>query len=325
MIINDRAYGKIEITDPLIIELINSAPIQRLKGINQSTATVFLEPRRNVTRFEHSIGVWYLLKHYGAGREEQVAGLLHDTPHTVFSHVIDFVFPNANNTFHEKYAEKVILSSDIPAILKKYGLKVENILNKDNFRLLEADLPDLSADRIDYFLRDTRSDQLFPDSLVKEFLSGIFVRDSKFYFKDLGLASLYAILFLNAGRLLWLNPNTHGSYFLLAKALKRAMNLKYINEDDLFKTDNVVIDILKNIDDMEVKKNMDRLNPKTKFIYVDKQEAEFTGPNKPRVVDPLVDVGGKLIRVSVLTPRLKELFDHYKKTYQVISVSQIKA
>lgn len=31
MTITDRIYGKVEIIDPLIIELINSAPIQRLK------------------------------------------------------------------------------------------------------------------------------------------------------------------------------------------------------------------------------------------------------------------------------------------------------
>jgi hypothetical protein len=324
MIINDRAYGKIEITDPLIIDLLNTAPMQRLKGINQSSASAFLEPQRNVTRFEHSVGVWYLLKRYGAGKEEQVAGLLHDTPHTVFSHVIDVVFPNVNHNYHEKFADKIILSSDIPQILGKYGLKVENILDKENFPLLEADLPDLSADRIDYFLRDTRWDQLFPDSMVVQFLDGIFVREAKFYFKDKSLASLYAILFINAGRLQWLDPNSHGSYILLAEAVKRALKLKYLTENDLFKTDKEVIGILIKSKDAEIKKYLDRLNPKTKFIYVDAAMAEFTGPNKPRVVDPLVDVDGKLIRISVLIPRLKELFDHFKKTYQIISVSQVK-
>jgi len=321
--IKDRAYGNIEITDPLIIDLLNTAPMQRLKGINQTGGPVFLEPERNVTRFEHSIGVWYLLKIYGAGLEEQAAGLLHDTPHTVFSHVIDFVFPNSDHTFHEKFTEKVILSSDIPKILKKYHLRVEDILRKENYPLLDAELPDLSADRIDYFLRDTRVDPLFPDFLVSRFLDGIFVSQSKFYFKDRGLASLYAILFLNAGRLLWLDPNSHGSFYLLSEALKKAIKLEYLTEEDFFKTDAEIIKILRNIDDKEVKKFMNKLNPKTKFVYAQPPEAEFTGPNKPRIVDPLVDENGKMTRVSVLIPRLKELFDHYNKTYQILSVSSI--
>lgn len=155
MLIIDRVYGKIKITNPLIIELIKSSPMQRLKGINQSGGPVFLEPNRDITRYEHSIGVWYLLNKYGANLEEQVAGLLHDTPHTAFSHVIDFVFQSEDHTFHEKFMEKVILFSEIPTILKKYNINVGTILDKERFHLLDAELPDLSADRIDYFLRDT--------------------------------------------------------------------------------------------------------------------------------------------------------------------------
>ncbi len=318
----DRVYGKIEVDNLLIAELIDSSPMQRLKRINQSGGPVYLEPRRDITRYEHSIGVWYLLKKYGASLEEQVAGLLHDTPHTAFSHVVDFVFPNEDHTFHEKFTKKVILSSEVPAILKKHGMKVENILDKKRFHLLDADLPDLSADRIDYFLRDTRPDQLFPDSLVKQFLNGINVWKSKFYFKDRSLASLYAILFLNAGRLLWLDPNSHGSFFLLATALKRAIEIGKLTEEDFFKTDSEVFEMLQKIDDKTVKKYVDKLTPQTRFIYAERKKAEFVGPNKPRIVDPWIKESGKLVRISFLVPRLTELFEHYKKTYKFLGVSE---
>lgn len=324
MVINDRVYGKIRIDNPLITELIVSSPMQRLKKINQSGGPVFLEPSRDVTRFEHSIGVWYLLKRYGASLKEQVAGLLHDTPHTAFSHVIDVVFPTADHTFHEKFTEKIIMSSEIPGILKKHKLKVEDILDKKSFHLLEAELPDLSADRVDYFLRDTRPDQISPNSLVKSFLNGIFVKDSVFYFKDQSLASLYAILFLNAGRILWLDPNSHGSFYLLAAALKRAMKIKKITLDDFFGTDSQLFKKLEKIDDKQVKKYVNRLKPSTRFVYAEESKAEFIGPNKPRVVDPLVETPKGLARISRIVPRLKELFDHYNKTYKVLSVSENK-
>ena len=179
MKITDRVHGIIEIDDPLIAELIESSPVQRLKKINQNGAQVYLDPTRNTNRFEHSVGVWHLLRKFGADRSEQVAGLLHDTPHTAFSHVIDFVFPNDEHNFHEKFTEKIILNSEVPEILKKHGLKVEDVLATENFHLLEADLPDLSADRIDYFLRDINKSQMFPNSLVGEFMNGIYVADSK--------------------------------------------------------------------------------------------------------------------------------------------------
>ena len=322
MIIKDRVYGKIKIDSPLIIELIASSPMQRLKNINQSGGPVFLEPLRDITRYEHSIGVWLILKKYGASIKEQVAGLLHDTPHTAFSHVIDVVFPTEDHTFHEKFTEKIIMNSEVPSILKKHKIKVEDILMKENFPFLEADLPDLSADRIDYFLRDTRPDQIFPNSLVKEFLDGLFVKNSVFYFKDRSLASLYAILFLNAGRLLWLDPNSHGSFYLLATALKRAMAIKKITLEDFFGTDNQVFAKLKKIDDKQVKECVKRLNPTTKFIYVEPNLAEFSGPNKPRIVDPLVETSKGLVRISEIVPRLNELFDHYKKTYKILHVSE---
>ena len=320
MVINDRVYGKIKIENPLIVELIASSPMQRLKHINQSGGPVFLEPSRDITRYEHSIGVWFILKKYGANLKEQVAGLLHDTPHTAFSHVIDVVFPTEDHTFHEKFTEKVIMNSEIPGILKKHKIKTEDILMKENFPLLEADLPDLSADRIDYFLRDTRPDQIFPNFLVKEFLDNLFVKNSVFYFKDSSLASLYAILFLNSGRLLWLDPNSHGSFYLLAAALKRAMEIGKITLEDFFGTDDQVLEKLKKIDDEMVKKYLNRLNPSTKFIYTESDKAEFSGPNKPRIVDPLVETPKGLVRISKIVPRLSEFFDHYKKTYKILHV-----
>ena len=281
-----------------------------------------MEPSRDITRFEHSIGVWFILKKFGAGLKEQVAGLLHDVPHTAFSHVIDVVFPTEDHTFHEKFTEKVILNSEVPDILKRHKIKVSDILTKENFLLLEADLPDLSADRIDYFLRDSRPDQIFPNSLVEEFLNGLFVKNSVFYFKNRSLASLYAILFLNAGRLLWLDPNSHGSFYLLATALKRAMEIKKITLEDFFGTDDQVFAKLKKIDDEQVKKYVNRLNPSTRFIYVEPSLAEFSGPNKPRIVDPLVETAAGMVRISKIVPRLNEFFDYYKKTYKILHVSE---
>lgn len=321
--IEDRVYGKIKITNKVIVELIRSTPMQRLKHINQTGAVAFIEPGRDITRFEHSIGVWYLLKKYGASMEEQIAGLLHDTPHTAFSHVADIVFPNPDNTFHEQFMEKVILNSEIPTILNKHGIDTKSILDKERFHLLDAELPNLSADRIDYFLRDTRPYLLFPQSLVKQFLAGIYEKNNIFYFKDRSLASLYAILFMNAGRLLWLDPNSHGSYYILAAALKRAFEIQAITMDDFFGTDQELFKKIKNFNDSIINESINRLTPQTQFSYTSLDMAEFSGANKPRIVDPLVEQNGKFVRISELVPHLKEMFEHYKQSYKYLSVKCI--
>lgn len=75
MKIIDKIYGEIEIDNQLIVDLINTAPFQRLKNISQDGATNFIQPVRNVTRYEHSIGVWYLAEKFHRSIEEQIACL----------------------------------------------------------------------------------------------------------------------------------------------------------------------------------------------------------------------------------------------------------
>ncbi len=97
----------------------------------------------------------FLLKKYDASLEEQIAGLLHDVPHTAFSHVVDFVFGTGKHQgYHERFMKQVIYDSEIPSILEEHGIDVEEVLDESNFKLLERGVPDLCADRIDYFLRD---------------------------------------------------------------------------------------------------------------------------------------------------------------------------
>ncbi|MBM3255849.1 MAG: HD domain-containing protein [Candidatus Moranbacteria bacterium] len=91
MIYTDRIYGKIKITEPIILELINCPSIQRLKGIDQAGYSKPWFSGIPRTRFEHSMGVFILLKKYNACLEEQIAGLIHDASHLTFSHAKDML------------------------------------------------------------------------------------------------------------------------------------------------------------------------------------------------------------------------------------------
>ncbi|MBI1961369.1 MAG: HD domain-containing protein, partial [Parcubacteria group bacterium] len=90
--VDDRVYGRWEVRDPLALSLIALPAFQRLYQVGQYGSYWFGLPNANTNRAEHSLGVYYLLKHFGASYEEQIAGLLHDISHTVFSHVIDYVY-----------------------------------------------------------------------------------------------------------------------------------------------------------------------------------------------------------------------------------------
>lgn len=122
MLYNDAVYGQYELDDPVVLKIINSPTLQRLKGVSQYgyTKPFFIET--NNSRFHHSLGVYLLLKKYNAPLEEQIAGLIHDISHSAFSHCIDYAFSNnpniqAQQIHQDNYLEEFLLKTDIPLIL----------------------------------------------------------------------------------------------------------------------------------------------------------------------------------------------------------------
>jgi len=86
----DRIYGEFKIAEPVILELIASKAMERLKEIDQAGYFEPYYPGTAHSRFEHSVGVYLLLKMFGAPIHEQIAGLIHDVSHSAFSHCVDY-------------------------------------------------------------------------------------------------------------------------------------------------------------------------------------------------------------------------------------------
>ena len=323
MKIKDRIYGDIVVKNQLIIDLINTAPFQRLKNISQDGAPHFIQPVRNVSRYEHSIGVWYLSTLYERSVEEQVACLLHDLSHTAFSHVVDFVVKDKNHEYADGKLKEMILKSDIPQIIGKHGYSIEKVLDKSIFPLLDNNLPDISFDRWDYFMRDGYTIGFLPINIINLFLNSIQEENQVLFFSDHRIASSFAILFVNFSRLIWLDPSSHGSFFLLAEAIKLTMEDELITENDLFTDDNVLLMKLKESKNSKVKDLLNRLKPGKEFEYALETDAEFFGPNKPRFVDPLVKTDKGLERLSNLVPSLGNFFKEFTTKYRNLGVRQI--
>lgn len=323
MILTDRVYGEIHVTEPVIRDVIHSAPMQRLQKISQDGAAHFIQSERNVNRLEHSIGVWYLSSLYNRPIEEQLACLLHDVPHTAFSHVIDFVVQDETHEFHERFTEKIITESEIPDIFTKHEISLEKVLDVHQFPLLENTLPDISFDRLDYFLRDGVSMGCLSPALARQFLNELKLKDDTLYFPDSAIASVFAILFMNFSRLIWLDPTSHGAFFLVAEPLKIALKKGFIAEEDFFTDDEVLMEKLRSTQDPDILAYLDRLVPGRVFEYADKDSAEFYGPNKPRFVDPMIEINGGLVRLSSKVSNLKYYFEEFSQKYKYLGVTQL--
>ena len=300
----DPVYGEKEIHKEVIKELIKTEPVQRLKKIQQAGPQTYFMDKNEVTRFEHSLGVFFLLREYNATTKEQIAGLLHDVPHTAFSHLVDFVFENEHHEYHENFMEEVIYNSKIPEILEKHGYQTEDILDEEQFKLLERDLPALCADRIDYFLRDTT---VVREKDITHYLENLEVHNGDlFVLNDREKAEEYALEYIETDEKLWAHPKEVAIFELFAEVVRKAFETGQLEEKDLFKTDKEVYNTIKEIEDEFIQKRLRQLESEFEVKLVEnEEEADIITKTKARAVDPHVKTKEKLIKVSDYSQKLE--------------------
>lgn len=314
----DRIYGTIQINEPVVLDLIESSNMKRMKGIDQHGYFEPYFPGTRYSRFEHSLGVFILLRKFGASLLEQIAGLLHDVSHTVFSHVADYVFSNGSGekqNFQDDCFEEFVKESRIPEILEKHRVDYKTLFDNSKFQLKERELPDLCADRIDYFLRELKVTSKATQEEIDEFVENFTIIDNLWVFKDKNLAKKYAYLFLEINNWFWSGLESAVMFKTSGNLLKYALTKKILTRDDLFTTDEEIwakirIEIDK---DNDLKLLVDRANNKFKFKSSDKDNYDLRSLCKSRVVDPLFLDNKKLKRVSEIDSEFLKLKEKYSK------------
>lgn len=306
MILHDLVYSKIEVRDRLITELIESRALQRLKGINQHGSWRYLLGNDNVTRFDHCVGVYYLLRHFGASLEEQAAGIIHDVPHTAFSHVIDYVYGQRESMeHHEALQEGVVMNSDVPGIVKAHGFDIKRMLDYRNFPLLERPLPDLCCDRLDYFFRDALFLGVCTREEINSFMEQLAVRDNEIVCTEPDVAKGMALAFLKCSETLWASPLQAASYELLARAVKAGLRKGLLREEELLLTDDDVYARLEGSGDREVLANLSLVRPGLR-VENNPRDFDFITGTKARFIDPKTATPGGLRRVSDIYPDFRD-------------------
>jgi hypothetical protein len=237
----DRVYGDVAIDEPRVLELIACPTFQRLKGIRQAGPSAFAFPFKTVTRYEHSLGVFLLLRRLGAGLREQVAGLLHDISHTAFSHAVDFVFASEEQDHHEGLKPKFLERPDIGHALAALGFSPDEFFDDSIYPLLEQPLPSLCADRLDYFFRDSLACGVSTPEDIAVFLSHLVVIDTTIAFDDRTVAERAVALFQVMNRDWWASPTEAFIYNEFADALREGFRLGVLGPDDLLTDDSSVL------------------------------------------------------------------------------------
>ncbi len=299
---DDRLYGTIILEEPVILALIETAAVQRLQGVLQHGITGLIGITKPVTRFEHSLGTMILIKSQGANLEEQIASLLHDVSHTVFSHVIDYVYHNHNNqSFHDEHKASYIAGTNLPDVLARFGFDWLDFLDETRFPLLEQPAPALCGDRVDYFLRDSLDLDLATKKEVDWMLSHLRVYQDRFVVDDLDTARWLGDTYIAADKASWANFREVGIYELTAQAIRWALKQGVLNEADLWSQDRVVWQKLLATNDPDLHLMLANITPETHFVW-DEQTPDFTVGTKIRTVDPDVVIDDKCAPLSTIDP-----------------------
>ncbi len=306
--INDPVYGQAGIDEPVLLELLQAAPIERLRGIHQAGASYLVRERgREVSRYDHCVGVMLLIRLLGGSVSEQVAGLLHDVSHTAFSHVIDYALERWSEDYHEQCFERLVNQSVLSEILHQHGMSSISLFAPEHWPLLEQPAPDLCADRIDYTLRELLSHQLITQSQIQSFLSALAIHEGKIVTRDGEAALWFTQIYAQLVGEIFMDPLETFANYQLAEALRVALQEGILQEKDLFLEDAQVLHLLSTADHPEIARLLMTLHPHMKVV---EDERAFTvhAHTKPRWVDPLVQTAeGSVIRCSEWEPAIKQI------------------
>ena len=299
---HDRVYGAVSIREPVLLELITSPSLQRLKGIDQAGYAEPWWPGTKHSRFEHSLGVMLLLQRYGAPLPEQIAGLLHDASHTAFSHCIDYALDGGSPTrqdHQDNALPEYLRRSEVPAILQRYGFSLANLLDDRNFPLKEQPLPELCADRLDYAMRDGLVYRLATAADVALLLQELTVINGRWAFASYPAAKRFAELFSRLNRDCYAGVKTAAMFSSVGGYLRHAISYGYLTPDDLYGTDEQVLSkiAVRHTQDSTLRELFARMDGKVPF-RTDGTEHALRVVCKSRVVDPACWHNGKLLRVS---------------------------
>lgn len=306
-------FGNVEENNPATLELLNHKCMQRLKGIDQSGPNPYFDAKfPKFSRYDHSLGVYALLKKYNVSTNEQIAGMLHDVSHTVFSHLADYIF-QAQEMHTESYQDKIhnwfLDKVGIAQILQKYSMRIIDISPKNpKYTALEQELPDMNADRIEYNLHTASVFSDLDSKDIADILASLQYNEHKWYFIDILQAKKFAKLSTYYTRNFWGSSNNAAMYLIMGATLKYAMQQKILSKEDLqFGVDIDIVDKMQASLDpvlcefIRIASNIDK-----HYIVTERNDFDAYFAIKMRGIDPLVMQDSHLVRLSTISRDFKD-------------------
>ncbi|GEL08995.1 HD domain-containing protein [Salisediminibacterium halotolerans] len=252
-VFKDPVHRYIHVRDELIWDLIGTREFQRLRRIRQLGTTFMTFHGAEHTRFNHSLGVYEIMRRMIVNLEEEdtwdpderlvclAAALLHDVGHGPFSHSFEKVF----HMDHEKWTREIITGdTEVNAVLQRMGAdfpeKVADVIAKtyDNKLIVSLISSQIDADRMDYLLRDAfYTGVSYGQFDMERILRVMRANEDQAVFKHSGMHAVEDYI-MSRYQMYWqvyFHPVTRSAEVILSKILHRAREL--MAEGYTFKTE----------------------------------------------------------------------------------------
>jgi HD superfamily phosphohydrolase len=313
-------YGAIEVEEPVLIELIHCTAMQRLKQVHQYGIAYYIKTHpEEYTRFDHSLGVFAILRSKNASLEEQIAGLLHDVSHTAFSHVGDWVYgkENQDDDYQSCIFDLYLTRSDIEKILRRHGYHIEQISPKrKEFLMLEQPLPNLCADRIDYNIQGGYFQKFITKEEARQLFLDLSFENEKWILTNQELAAKLTSFSLFMTETCWGSAENFMASKWLANAILKGFETGIISWDEFhFGTDQVIWDRLSSAEEPFIQNQLRMIrSPDQYYHLVDTEQADIFIQFKCRGIDPWIkQQNGQIIRLTAINPILSKALQETKQ------------
>ena len=137
------------------------------------------------------------------------------------------------------------------------------------------------------------------------FMESLTVKNGEFVFDDEEKAKEFAELFMELDAEVYASPKEVAIYEIFADIIREALEKGRISEEDLFGTDEELMQKLRDTDSEELKEKFHVLD-KGLEVEIDEENYDLIGNTKPRAVDPPVKTEEGLKAVSEIAPEIGE-------------------
>ena len=234
--------------------LLDTPPVQRLRRIKQLGTVTYVYPSANHSRFEHSLGVYYLaneaLGHLGIegpqAERVRAAAMLHDVGHGPFSHTVEDLLHRRTGRYHDD-VDDLVTEGPVARVLEEHDIDPDAVagLVAGDGELGQIVSGELDVDRMDYLVRDAHHTGVSYGTIDAERL----VRALRFVDGDLVLdeGNVQAAESLLLSRAL-MNPTVYSHHVArIGKAMLRRATVRLLAHDEVDATD------LRRMDDYDLR------------------------------------------------------------------------